>query len=69
VRETEMLVEVHDDELGPLLMHNVMWRLSATPGRIRFTGRALGADTDEVLAELGYDAAQVAKLREEGVIA
>jgi len=69
VRETQMLVEVHDDELGPLLMHNVMWRLSATPGRIRFTGRALGADTDEVLAELGYDAAHVAKLREEGVIA
>ncbi|MFS8479723.1 MAG: CoA transferase, partial [Micromonosporaceae bacterium] len=69
VRETQMLVEVNDAELGPLLMHNVMWRLSATPGRIRFTGRALGADTDEVLAELGYDAAQVAKLREEGVIA
>lgn len=69
VRETQMLVEVDDTELGPLLMHNVMWRLSATPGQIRFTGRALGADTDEVLTELGYDAAQVAKLREEGVVA
>ncbi|MGX9965890.1 CaiB/BaiF CoA transferase family protein [Roseomonas sp. F4] len=29
---------------------------------------ALGADTDEVLAELGYDAARIATLREEGAI-
>ena len=28
-------------------------RLSDTPGAIRFTGRHLGADTREVLAELG----------------
>ena len=44
--ETEMLVEVEDPDLGPLLQHNVMWRMSETPGAIRFTGRALGADTD-----------------------
>ena len=50
VRATEMLTEVDDDDLGPVLQHNVMWRMSATPGRIRFTGRALGADTDDVLA-------------------
>jgi crotonobetainyl-CoA:carnitine CoA-transferase CaiB-like acyl-CoA transferase len=69
VRQTRMLTEVEDEDLGPVLMHNVMWRMSATPGRIRFTGRRLGADTDAVLGELGYDAAQVARLREEGVIA
>ena len=34
-----------------LLQHNVMWRMSESPGEIRFTGRALGADTDAVLAE------------------
>ena len=27
-------------------------RLSATPGSVRWAGRAVGADTDEVLAEL-----------------
>ncbi len=42
VRETEMLVEVPDDDLGPLLQHNVMWRMSESPGRIRFTGRGTG---------------------------
>ena len=69
IRETEMLVEVDDPELGPMLMHNVMWRMSATPGQIRFTGRPLGADTDDILIqELGYTAESVHTLREEGVI-
>ncbi len=69
VRETQMLTTVEDDELGPMLMHNVMWRMSRTPGRIRFTGRALGADTDEVLTDLGCTADELIELREKGVIA
>lgn len=69
VRETKMLTEVPDDELGPVLMHNVMWRMSRTPGEIRFTGRALGADTDEVLTDLGCTAAELAELRRTGIVA
>ncbi|WP_327102882.1 CaiB/BaiF CoA transferase family protein [Nonomuraea glycinis] len=70
VRATEMLTRVEDDELGPVLMHNVMWRMSGAPGRIRFTGRRLGADTDEILLhELGLDAETVADLRAKRVIA
>jgi crotonobetainyl-CoA:carnitine CoA-transferase CaiB-like acyl-CoA transferase len=69
VRSTGMLTTVEDDDLGEVLMHNVMWRMSETPGRIRFAGRALGADTDEVLAELGYGADAVADLRARNVIA
>ncbi|MGC8463060.1 MAG: CaiB/BaiF CoA transferase family protein [Acidimicrobiales bacterium] len=68
VRETEMLTMVDDPDLGEVLMHNVLWRMSATPGRIRYTGRDLGADTDEVLAELGYTADDVAELRTAGTI-
>ncbi len=68
IRETEILVEVDDPDLGPVLMHNVLWRMSETPGRIRFTGRDLGADTDAILEELGYPADTVRALREEGVI-
>lgn len=68
VRATEMLVEVDDEELGPVLMHNVMWRMSETPGRIRHTGRALGADTESVLGELGVTSDEVARLREHGVV-
>ena len=69
IRETGMITEVDDPDLGPMLMHNVMWRMSATPGRIRFTGRPPGADTDEVLTSLGYQAGDLARLREDGVIA
>ena len=35
-----------------IVMQAVSPRLSRTPGRVRFVGRPLGADTDEVLAEL-----------------
>jgi crotonobetainyl-CoA:carnitine CoA-transferase CaiB-like acyl-CoA transferase len=69
IRGTGMLTEVDDPDLGPLLMHSVMWRLTRTPGSIRFTGRALGADTDAVLTELGYDATDLERMREKGVIA
>lgn len=68
VRETGMLREVADDDLGPLLQHDVMWRLTESPGRIRFTGRALGADTTEVLGELGYDEQQISQMRKNEVI-
>jgi crotonobetainyl-CoA:carnitine CoA-transferase CaiB-like acyl-CoA transferase len=68
IRTTQMLVEVQDEDLGPMLMHNVMWRMSASPGRIRFTGRALGADTDDVLGELGCAADELKALRDKGVI-
>ncbi|WP_145501886.1 CaiB/BaiF CoA-transferase family protein [Streptomyces sp. CFMR 7] len=69
VRATGMLTTVEDEDFGPLLMHNVMWRMSRTPGRIRHTGRALGADTDEVLGELGLDPAKVAELRRRDAVA
>lgn len=68
VRETGMIVTVDDDELGPVAMHGLMWNMSATPGSIRHTGRALGADTDDVLAELGYDPQSVADMRERGAV-
>ena len=69
IRETQMITEVHDEELGPLLMHNVMWRMSETPGQIRFTGRSLGADTDSVLIDdLGLLASEIERLRESGVV-
>lgn len=68
VRYREMLTEVQDEDLGSLLQHNVLWRMSATPGSIRSTGRRHGQDTDAVLAEAGLDEQRIAELREQGVI-
>ncbi|MEU0555668.1 CoA transferase [Dactylosporangium sp. NPDC006015] len=68
IRETEMITQVEDPELGPMLMHNVMWRMSHTPGRIRFTGRSKGADTEEVLTELGFTQEEIADLHAAGAV-
>ncbi|MQW76803.1 CoA transferase [Nocardioides sp. dk4132] len=68
IRETGMLTEVEDRDFGPLLQHNVMWRMSETPGSIRFTGREHGEDTDVVLGELGLSTEDLADLRSRSVI-
>ncbi|MFH0520133.1 CaiB/BaiF CoA transferase family protein [Streptomyces sp. M41] len=64
----DTITTVDDPELGPLRMQNVLFRLSATPGTIRWAGRPHGADTDEILGDLGLTPAEVAALREEGAL-
>lgn len=59
---------VDDDELGPVKMQNVLFRLSGAPGEIRWTGRGHGQDTDEVLAEAGVTREQLDLLRSKGVV-
>lgn len=62
------VITVADEDLGPLKMQNVLFRLSETPGEVRWPGRAHGADTEAVLAELGVAESQRQRLRESGVI-
>ncbi|MEU6531179.1 CoA transferase [Streptomyces sp. NPDC046928] len=64
----DTVTTVEDPELGALRMQNVLFRLSATPGAIRWAGRPHGADTDEVLTGLGLSPADLAALREEGAL-
>ena len=42
--------------------------LTATPGDIRTRAPMVGEQTDEILAELGYDEAGIAALHEQGVV-
>lgn len=62
------IATVDDDELGPIKMQNVLFRMSATPGAIRWAGRPHGHDTDAVLGELGYGADEIGDLRARGVV-
>jgi crotonobetainyl-CoA:carnitine CoA-transferase CaiB-like acyl-CoA transferase len=62
------IVRVPDDELGDVAMQNVMFRMSDTPGSVRWAGRAKGADNRTVYSELGISAERLADLHERGVI-
>ena len=63
------ILPIDDPELGRIRMQNVLFRMSATPGEVRHTGRRHGQDTDAVLTErLGYTPEQVAALRKDGVV-
>ncbi|GGU20314.1 CaiB/BaiF CoA transferase family protein [Streptomyces lavendofoliae] len=64
----DTVTEVPDPELGPVRMQNVLFRLSETPGAIRWTGRPHGADTRDVLTELGLTEDEIAGLRSEGAL-
>ena len=64
----EDLIEVADPDFGSMRLANVVPRFSDTPGRVRTTGPALGAHTDEVLGEIGLSAEEIASLRAEGVV-
>ncbi len=60
---------VDDADLGPLKMQNLLFRLSRTPGRIRFAGRRLGEDTEVILKELlDLPDDEVSELRSAGVL-
>ena len=69
VKATQMVTTVKDPQLGDMRMPNVLFRLSETPGSIRWTGPALGNATNDVLVdELGIDPDRLAPLRERGVL-
>ncbi|HEY8518355.1 MAG TPA: CaiB/BaiF CoA-transferase family protein [Candidatus Binatia bacterium] len=67
VRHRGMIVEM-EGPFGRQRMPASPIRLSDTPPSLRTPPPAFGADTEAVLNELGYGAADVARLRDEGVI-
>ena len=48
----EVIVEVEDADMGSLPMHNVVPRLSGSPGGFRRAAPKLGEHTEEILAEI-----------------
>jgi crotonobetainyl-CoA:carnitine CoA-transferase CaiB-like acyl-CoA transferase len=64
----ESIISLPDDELGQVKMQNVLFRMLGTPGKVRWSGRRLGQDNDEVFSELGVSAERLADLRSRGVV-
>ena len=68
VQARGVLVEAPDDEAGSVLMHNIIPRLSETPGRLRSAAPSLGQHTRSILESLGRDAAAIEALVAAGAI-
>ncbi|MBT8002211.1 MAG: CoA transferase, partial [Rhodospirillales bacterium] len=67
-REREILVEVPDEDLGSIPMHNIIPRLSDSPGHLRRPAPTLGQHTEEILGDLGLSADDLIRLSKDGVI-
>jgi crotonobetainyl-CoA:carnitine CoA-transferase CaiB-like acyl-CoA transferase len=59
---------VESETLGPTTIIGQAFRLSRTPSRLVSAAPECGADTDDILAELGYGADEIAVLRARQVI-
>ncbi|MFE4539480.1 CaiB/BaiF CoA transferase family protein [Streptomyces scopuliridis] len=67
-RALDSITELPDPDFGTVRMQNVLFRLSGTPGSIKWTGRAHGADTDEILTGLGLTDTEIGTLRTAGAV-
>jgi crotonobetainyl-CoA:carnitine CoA-transferase CaiB-like acyl-CoA transferase len=63
VQERGIIVETPDDELGEVPTHDVVPRLSGTPGTFRIQSPRLGEHNDEIYGRAGYSAERIASLR------
>ena len=68
LQATGSVVEIADPEAGPVTQVGVTLFLDATPGEVKGPQPMAGTHTEEVLAALGHDEAEIAGLRAKGVI-
>lgn len=62
------MLEIRQEDIGPVTYLKPAMKLSGTPGGIRFRAPYPGEHTDVVLRELGYTEERIAALREKGAI-
>ena len=67
-RARGMIDEVQMDDGTRLAVPGIVPKLSRTPGGHRRNAPALGQDTDAVLREIGLSPAQIAALRDRGIV-
>jgi crotonobetainyl-CoA:carnitine CoA-transferase CaiB-like acyl-CoA transferase len=62
------ILSMDDPELGSVRMQNVPFRLSETPGQVRWAGPRLGEHNAEVLGRLNLTEETIEQLTEEGTL-
>lgn len=65
----DMLLDTELPDGVHVKMPGIVPKLSETPGEVRWQGPTLGEHTDSVLSALGVAAAEIAALRERGIVA
>jgi crotonobetainyl-CoA:carnitine CoA-transferase CaiB-like acyl-CoA transferase len=68
VDHNELLATVDYPGVGEVRVVGVPARFSETPGTIRLGPPTVGQQTDEILGSLGWSAAEIRRLREEGCL-
>ena len=70
VQAAQILVHIEDKDVGDIVQNAPLFKMSKTPGAIRFLGAAHASSSDEVFErELGKSKEELEKLRADGVIA
>jgi len=65
----EAIVSIAHEKLGDIKMQNVVPKMSATPGRIKWPGPELGQHNEEVYEKLlGMNKETIERLKEKGII-
>jgi crotonobetainyl-CoA:carnitine CoA-transferase CaiB-like acyl-CoA transferase len=68
VKALDEVVTIAHPKAGDIRVVGAPYRLTETPATVRRHPPMLGEHTDEILAEIGFDAAQIAAFHQSGVI-
>jgi len=69
VLHRQMILDIDDGQGDKVRISGSPFRMSETPGRVEKRAPWLGEHNEEVLRELGYTKEQIARLKEQGILA
>ena len=67
-RALDSIITIEDPELGPIKMQNTLFRLSETPGDVKWSGPTIGEHNEEVYGGLGIGKQELDELSGRGIV-
>lgn len=68
INDRAIIVDAPDEDMGRVPMHNVIPRMSGTPGSLRTPAPDLAQHNDEIFGEIGLNAVDLKRLADAGVL-